>query len=257
MKRNNMLVGLGLSLILPFTMLSADEYTSQTESVVLDSFDDAANRKWIKRDGSEGTQERAWVAKASRYGITPDNSGLFNVKTVNKYPETLYGHTQKEDIFSLGVNASFDRLGYNYIDLIPTVKGEGDKLKEAPIEIEGLSSRIDLWVWGGKYNLNLEIMVEDYRGRRHTLNVGSLDYSGWRNLSVAIPKSIPQTSKQDPHFRPLKLIKMVVRTAPDEKVDNFYIYFDQLRVMTDRFEHYYDGKNLTSQTAIDEIWGNK
>ncbi len=39
-------------------------------------------------------------------------------------------------------------------------------------------------------------------------------------------------------------------TRPEEKVDNFYIYFDQIKVLTDIFISRFDGDNLANQESV-------
>jgi hypothetical protein len=39
-----------------------------------------------------------------------------------------------------------------------------------------------------------------------------------------------------------------------EQVNNFYIYFDQLKVLTDTFETRYDGEELADPKKVQELW---
>ena len=55
------------------------------------------------------------------------------------------------------------------------------------------------------YYYNLEAHLRDYRGIVHRVPLGSLHFMGWRNLSVNIPKHIPQTVRYLPMVKPLSL----------------------------------------------------
>jgi hypothetical protein len=49
-------------------------------------------------------------------------------------------------------------------------------------------------------------------------------------------------------------VKFRVWTTPAEEVGNFYIYFDQFKVLTDTFESLFDGDELTDPDWIRENW---
>ena len=85
--------------------------------------------------------------------------------------------------------------------------------------------------------------------------VGSIMFSGWKNMYLDIPSYIKQSVVYQPEYKGLRLTKIVVYTHPDEKVNNFYVYLDHLKVLSDKHESYYDGFNLTSPEKIEEIWG--
>jgi len=42
---------------------------------------------------------------------------------------------------------------------------------------------------------------------------------------------------------------------PTERVDNFFIYFNQLKVLTDTFETLFDGNDLADPVRVQELWG--
>ena len=50
------------------------------------------------------------------------------------------------------------------------------------------------------------------------------------------------------------MTKLVVRTDPEEKVDLFYVYIDQLKVLTDTHVSNFDGENLTA-TLDEPLYG--
>jgi hypothetical protein len=88
----------------------------------------------------------------------------------------------------------------------------------------------------------------------HTLNFGSLGYEGWKNLRVPVPTNIPQIKRVLPRLSALSFVKFRIWTPPVEPVNDFYVYFNYLKVLTDLFEHRYDGEELADPERIQELW---
>jgi hypothetical protein len=120
----------------------------------------------------------------------------------------------------------------------------------------GRSQILDIWVWGSNLSYQLEAYVQDYRGVTHMLPMGLINHTGWKNFKVNIPKTIPQGKRVLPHLQPLKFVKFRIWTGPTEPVNDFYIYFDQLKLLTDTFETHYDGENLADPAKIQEFWSS-
>jgi hypothetical protein len=149
---------------------------------------------------------------------------------------------ESENKYVLGVRAAFTRKGYNRVWIYP----------EEEIVVPGHAKKIDMWVWGANYYYNLEVHLRDYRGIVHTVPLGSLHFMGWKNLSAEIPRHIPQHIRYLPMERPLTLVRLVIWTEPIERVDDYFIYFDQLKVLTDMYRTRFDGDVLADQTY--DIW---
>jgi hypothetical protein len=113
-----------------------------------------------------------------------------------------------------------------------------------------------MWAWGSNLNFYIEAYVRDYLGIVHRIHFGSLYYTGWRNLRAHIPNHIPQSKRILPALASLKFVKFRIWTMPEEHVNNFYIYFKQLKVLTDTFESLYDGDELSDPDRIPELWAN-
>ncbi len=221
-------------LALPVT---ADEETENLVSSILDDFDNPDQSKWIIV-GSKFTTEGY---PKTAYPVT--------------WPAALYGSNKEGKEYKvLGINGKFDRMGYNYIELIPDRKNE--KGEYTGIPIPGRCKVLDLWTWGSNYDYYLEAHLTDYRGVTHVLPLGNLNYEGWKNLKVQIPGYIPQGRTYIPKLKQLSLVKLVMWTRPAERVDDFYIYFDQIKVLTDVFISRFDGDDLSQPETVQEIWAD-
>ncbi|MFW6137597.1 MAG: flagellar filament outer layer protein FlaA [Spirochaetota bacterium] len=211
-----------------FGQIGREEYRIEDiRSIILDDFE---------------TTERNWQVSASSFKA----EGFPEIKTqVEGAPLALKGtdrEQQPENQYVIGVRAAFTRKGYNSIQVYP----------EEEIVIPGFAKKISVWVWGANYYYNMEVHLRDYRGIVHKLSMGSLHFKGWRNLSVEIPKRIPQEIRYLPTEKPLSLVRFAIWTEPGERVDDYMVYFDQLKVLTDMYRQRFDGDVLADRS--EEIW---
>jgi hypothetical protein len=170
----------------------------------------------------------------------------------------LYGTNRNNlELYSLGIWGKFDRRGYNWMDVYPCVPGSGQNGEDPEafeIPIPGRIQYLDMWVWGSNLNYYLEAYFRDYQGVVHPLHMGSLAYQGWRNLRVRIPTNIPQSKRILPRYAGLSFVKFRIWTTPMERVDNFYVYFNQMKILTDIFETLFDGDELADPNNVQELW---
>jgi len=234
---------LGIALFFSAGLVLADEVTQAITSRNLASFDDPATAA-------------NWIVQGSKYA-TQDYPQM---QVVRAYPEALYGRNKdNKPLFSLGVHSKFDRKSYNYIEIIPAAKDANGKLVPKSIPIPGRVKNLDMWVWGSNYNYWLDAHLRDFQGVDHVIRMGSLLFEGWKDLSASISGAIPQARTYIPKYAGLELTKLVIWTAPDEKVDDYYFFIDEITVITDLFETRFDGADLADPDQLNTIWqqGNK
>ena len=230
-----------------------DENVTQYESIVLENFSGDTNHEWTI-GGRTYSYDYSWKLEASKFATNTGEDSFPKLTYVPSWPMALYGSNRDgRDIKSLGIWGRFDRRGYNWIDLYP-VSGENDDPFEIPIP--GRVSYFDAWIWGSNLNFYVEIYLRDYQGRVHTINLGNIAYTGWKNLRVSIPNNIPQSKRVLPHLAGLSFVKFRIWTTPLERVDNFYIYFDHFKVLTDTFESLYDGDELADPDNVQGLWAS-
>ncbi|MGP1443917.1 flagellar filament outer layer protein FlaA [Treponema sp.] len=131
-----------------------------------------------------------------------------------------------------GAKISYYRRGYNSFEIY-AVK---------PIPVEGITKTVSVWVVGRSYPHVLKLILEDYMGKRFELYVGKLNHAGWKLMTVAVP---PQNAagtgivQKDYHYGTsmgLKVVGFRIECNPWEAYGNYYIYFDDLRAVTDLYE---------------------
>jgi hypothetical protein len=221
-----------------------DDYAYQIESRILDSFDGDTDTTYV------------WKVMGSKFSTKTDEDTYPKLAYVATWPSAIFGsNPEGKDLKSLGVWAKYDRRGYNWVDIYPTTSGDdGEDSKPAEIPIPGRAQVLDAWVWGANMNLSLEAYVRDYRGIVHRLPMGSLHFTGWKNMRTAISPLIPQSKRILPRLAPLTFVKFRIWTSPNEEVRDIFIYIDQLKVLTDSFEAHYDGEELADPKRIQELW---
>jgi hypothetical protein len=249
-----------------------DEYTVNLESKVIDTFDNTEKALYV------------WHKEASRYAVGKDTADKDNPSFANLgledgdffpkinhfeiWPTALFRNNRdNRELRSLGIWGKFKRMGYNWIDIYPKLKSEGENAKPYEIPIPGRVRYLDLWVWGSNLNFYIEAFLRDEQGVVHIIPLGNIAHQGWKNLRAGVPTNIPQRRRiivdaaasntltvEDRNSIFLKFIKFRIWTTPREAVGNFYIYFDQFKVLTDTFISLYDGDDLTDPEWIRENW---
>jgi hypothetical protein len=136
------------------------------------------------------------------------------------------------DKYVLGVRTEFYTRGYNEIFI--TAK--------RPVPIEGIAKTISVWTVGRNYNHTLYVELKDFFGNNFELPMGKLNFQGWKKLSVAIPPQNPDGRtgivQRNFHYAShmgLKIVGFRIQCDPEEAFGIYYIYFDELRAMTDLF----------------------
>jgi hypothetical protein len=136
------------------------------------------------------------------------------------------------DRYVLGTRVDFLHRGHMDFTIYPV----------RPIPIEGITKTISVWVVGRNYNHELSILVQDYFGREFELFVGRLNFQGWKRLTVAIPpqadngtNGIVQRNYHYNNQMGLKVSGFRINCDPMEALGSYYIYFDDLRAVTDLF----------------------
>jgi hypothetical protein len=225
---------------------------------VLSSYGDESTNDFVTHvmESFNGDSDYTWKAESSKFATKIGDVTYPELIYVDAWPIAAFGNNRgdnNQELKSLGLHGKFDRRGYNWIDLYPVKSGD-DNPEE--IQIPGRVRNIDMWIWGSNLNFYIEIYLRDYQGVVHSLRMGDLAYSGWKNIRVNVPTSIPQSKKILPSYAGLKFVKFRIWTQPSERVSDFYIYFKQFKVLTDMFEGLYDGNDLADPQNVERIWAN-
>jgi len=176
--------------------------------------------------------EGSWVAgMSSDEGII--SSRLFEGSPAGKKPIPDEEGMDLPDSKVFGVKVSFYRRGYNSF-VVSAVK---------PLPVEGISKTVSVWVVGRNFKHTMYLIVEDYWGHQFELYMGKLNHSGWKLMTVAIPPQNPDGKsgiiQKDYHYGTgmgLKIVGFKIECDPDDAYGNYYMYLDDLRVVSDLYE---------------------
>ncbi|MDR1468098.1 MAG: flagellar filament outer layer protein FlaA [Spirochaetaceae bacterium] len=168
--------------------------------------------------------------------LSPDvgfvTSRLFPGGSSGKTPIPEEEDLNIPDTKVFGARIDFLRRGDASIFLYP----------QRPILIEGITKTISVWVAGRNYSHTLVLLIQDAMGRYFELEIGKLNFQGWKQLIVAVPPQ-PDYGKQgivqrDLHISDLGGIRIAgfrIDVDPMEAYGTYFIYLDDLRATTDLF----------------------
>ena len=249
-----------IMLIFTASFVVGDANVVDYRAIILESFNGDRSHEW-SFGGITYSYEFDWTLDASKFATSSNNDTFPKQSYVEAWPVQLFGvnRNSEEDLRSFGIWGKFDRRGYNWIDIYPVkpdTSGVGEPPEAFEIPIPGRIRSLDMWVWGSNLNYTLEAYFRDYNGFIHAIDMGTISHTGWKNLSAQIPARIAQEKRILPHLASLSFVKFRIWTAPMERVDNFYVYFNQFKILTDTFETYYDGNDLADPARVQELWAN-
>jgi len=271
MKLTKLLFVIIFIILLSLNSVISTDYTKNIQSLVLEDFE--MSKENLKKP------KRYWKIVPDRFGRLNNRENgpsLQKLAWVKAWPEAYFGNegefffgteqdanndiakTRYTDIseYCLALEIKFNRQGYNSVEIYPLEEYEKDKFRIKPIPFKGKVEQIDFWVWGANFDYFMEVVLMDYRGVEHRLNVGSIKHIGWKNFTLKLPNNIPQSIAQIPSTKVLSFVKFVIWTNPGEKVSGAHIYIDHIKYLTNVFEEIYDGYQLGSPKKIKEIWDN-
>jgi hypothetical protein len=188
---------------------------SQITEVRLDGFEDASFWK-VAMPIDQGV-----ISRVSRFGKPLElDTDEWNERDDRYGIPTNYA---KERV--LGIKVEYISRGYNWFTVAPV----------KPIVIEGITQSISVWVAGRNYSHWLKMVVQDFYGNDRLLFVERLRFIGWKEVKVSVPETVAQ---RDFHFVDkigIKFKGFIIECDPVETFGVYYMYFDELRAVTDVF----------------------
>lgn len=266
--KNKFLVLVVASLFLS-ALLFGQKRATILQTIVLEDFELNEN----------GTPKRYWAAVPDRFGrvgSVASGASMQEIMWVKAWPEAYFGvenqdsgrgeffygpaqtaenQTRYTDVSrtSLGVTLKYNRQGYRLTELYPLEPSEDGKFRKTPIPFKGKVRQVDFWVWGSNFDYFMEMVLVDFRGVEHRLDVGSIRHVGWKNFVVQMPNNIPQDVVTIPSGRPLSLVKFAIWSNPKERVSGATFYIDHVKYLADVYEELFDGYRLGNPQYVESL----
>jgi len=120
----------------------------------------------------------------------------------------------------------------------------------SPLPIPGITKTISVWVVGRNVKHQLFVILDDQFGNRAKVPLGDLAFTGWKKLTAAIPPNIRQVDPRYSGKAGVSVRSFLVETDPAETYGTYYIYFDDLRAVTDLFTE----NNRDADDMVDTAW---
>ncbi|MBQ7537527.1 MAG: flagellar filament protein FlaA [Treponema sp.] len=240
--KKGVVVFTGFAFLLAFSVPAVAQPSSRAvETRVIDNFDNVGSQDYQvpgKTADSTVSHNWTWGVQASHY--IDKEKGFPKLNYFKAQPNSLkYFNKEGEEPKVLGVQVSYLRKGENWFEVYPENDG-----KPYEIPFVGTVTQVDFWVWGANYLYFIDLLVRDADGRVYTLPAGNLAFNGWRNVIVQIPTYIRQHSRMRSGPTIMSFVGFRIRTDPDEYVDDFTVFFDQLKFTTNALSNIFDGYEL-------------
>lgn len=139
----------------------------------------------------------------------------------------------------LGIKISYMLRGFSWAKIEPPF----------PVKLEGLVKGFEIWVCGRNKKHKLNVLVKDFYGEEKLLELGSLNFIGWKKMTVQIPYTISQEDFRYSTNRGLSFEGFIINFNPEETSGRYYIYFDNISVELSRFLE----ENRDSDDPLD-VW---
>ncbi len=240
--KKGVVVFTGFAFLLALSVPAVAQPSSKAvETRIIDNFDNVGSQDYQvpgKTVNSTEAHNWTWAVQASHY--IDSEKGFPKLEYFEGQPNSLKLFNKEGDSPKvLGVKTSYLRKGENWFEVYPENEG-----KPYEIPFVGTVTQVDFWVWGANYLYYIDLLVRDADGRVYTLPAGNLAFNGWRNVIVPIPSYIRQHSRLRSGPTIMTFVGFRVRTDPDEYVDDFNIFFDQLKFSTNALSNIFDGYEL-------------
>jgi hypothetical protein len=166
------------------------------------------------------------------YASMPLDEGVIQLRRFSGSPqekqpipdEKTIGITEN-DLYVLGAKITFYKRGMSSFSVYPI----------RPLVVEGVCKTLSVWVVGRNTKHLLKVLISDQFGHEAEVTMGYLNFTGWKKITVAIPPTIIQKDYHYNNRMGIKIEGFRIECDPMEAYGMYYIYFDDLRAVTDLF----------------------
>lgn len=137
---------------------------------------------------------------------TEYNEKNLQFRVTNEQKGYLKIRTEAENAVPAPFNNSKKFLGLK----IYTRKGDNFTILPAKeLIIDKYCRSIAVWVYGKRFSGELSLLLQDVDGANHLLNLGTLDFLGWRKIEAKIPAKAKQQDEYLNRKTTMKILKLI------------------------------------------------
>jgi len=259
------------------TNVPADLSGEETRAIVIEDFEASKIAANVEEDGWFITSNPKVYTKAKdeetlkkknpvmALDLKPVDGGPNDMKVEDQFSITGLGKEKKK---IMGLKFRFRYPGSNVVTIEAPKEVDWKErtpvmtydqalrtdVQERGLQIPGRAKAISLWVHGRGFPYTLELWVKAFKGDVHILEKQSINFVGWRPMIFDIPQNLPQSSDSYPVTRTAKLVRLVIREVTSvsgehsrtsaRNASDVYVFFDQIKVLTDTYEVFFDGQDM-------------
>ncbi|MBI9105318.1 MAG: flagellar filament protein FlaA [Spirochaetales bacterium] len=176
----------------------------------------------------------------------PRDAGISSIRKIKGGPldkeviaeEEALGIVETDE-YVLGAKVAFYKRSVTSFSVFPS----------NPMPVEGICKTVSVWVIGRNTKHMLKLLIKDHFGVQAEVTMGSLNFTGWKKMSVAIPTHITQRNYHYNNKMGIEILGFRIDCNAEESYGNYYIYFDDLRATTDLFS-----ENNRDTDDIADVW---
>ena len=160
---------------------------------------------------------------------TPENKAFENEKSiVLKYAET--NATFERSLF---IHTSFNIPGQNF-HIIP----------HKPIALKGQLYRASIWIHSNNSNNSFSLLFKNASGKDVEVNLGRLNWNGWKRLDKELPKSLYRRGKNFATRYRHTFTGFLIRSPTGRDTENASLMIDNFLIVSDIKEISYPGSEI-------------
>ena len=166
------------------------------------------------------------------YGVMAADEGIIQLRRFEGSPldkEPVEGEVEagikEPDDNVLGAKVSFYKRSLSTFSIRPV----------RPLPIEGITKTLSVWVAGRNTNHILQLEISDHFGNIAYINMGKLNFVGWKKVTVSVPPTIVQRDYHYNNKMGITIQGFNILCDLDETYGKYYFYLDDLRAVTDLF----------------------
>lgn len=166
-------------------------------------------------------------------GSMPRDFGVITIMRRDGGPAEVVSENADSNKFILGAKVEYFKTGFPWFALTPP----------RPVKVPGVTREVSVWVAGRNNDNKLSFFIKDVYGTEHKIGNESLNFLGWKNVTVPVSASIPQEGYRGGADQGIYFKGIRIDVGTKDSYGKYFIYFDNLVANTDMYLETYKEQN--------------